>query len=79
MEDMMGISLHRKGLGEVILFSLPAVICIIGTIISICVNDFDYLVKCVIAGYPFIGLFVWRLCAYVYYRNLTKLIEKENE
>ncbi|MBL1229993.1 hypothetical protein IW492_12190 [Enterococcus sp. BWB1-3] len=74
----MDIFLRKRGLGEVILFFIPVLVCIIGTIIAITSKDFDYLKKCVIAGYPFLALFVWRLCSFFYYKDISSLV-KDNE
>lgn len=74
----MVMSLHKKIIREILIFFVPILIILIGTIIAIYTKDFIYLRNCTIAGYFFIPLFIWRLSASIYY-NVKLQSSKEKE
>lgn len=61
--------LGRYYIWKLVAYSIPVIIVFLGSIIAIESHDYIYLKKCVIAGYFFIPLFVWRLCVFFYYKD----------
>ncbi|KAF1299581.1 hypothetical protein BAU15_02755 [Enterococcus sp. JM4C] len=71
--------MRKESIREVIGFFIPVAVVILGSLFAIYTEDFTYLKMCTIGGYGFIPLFIWRLCANIYYDTLFKREENNAE
>lgn len=61
--------LQQSGITELIFFFIPVLITVICALLAMYFEDFEYLKKSIIASYLFLALFIWRICAFFYYKD----------